>query len=40
MTEEKDIKDNTKAKGSKKLLATKTNVNPTQIRSNFLIEQS
>ena len=35
MTEEKDIKDNTKAKGSKKTLSLKTNVNPTQIRSNF-----
>ena len=35
MTEEKDIKDNKKAKGSKKTLSLKTNVNPTQIRSNF-----
>ena len=35
MTEEKNIKDNTKAKGSKKTLSLKTNVNPTQIRSNF-----
>ena len=35
MTEEKDIKDNKKAKGSKKTLSLKTNINPTQIRSNF-----
>ena len=35
MTEEKDIKDNKKATGSKKTLSLKTNVNPTQIRSNF-----
>ena len=35
MTEEKDIKDNKKAKGSKKTLSLKTNVNPTQIRSSF-----
>ena len=28
MTEEKDIKDNKKAKGSKKTLSLKTNVNP------------
>ena len=35
MTKEKDIKDNKKAKGSKKTLSLKTNVNPTQIRSSF-----
>ena len=35
MTEEKDIKDNKKVKGSKKTLSLKTDVNPTQIRSNF-----
>ena len=35
MTEEKNIKDDKKAKGSKKTLSLKTNVNPTQIRSNF-----
>ena len=35
MTEEKEIKDNKKAKGSKKTLSLKTNVNPTQIRSSF-----
>ena len=35
MTEEKDIKDNKKVKGSKKTLSLKTNVNPTQIRSSF-----
>ena len=35
MTEEKEIKDNKKAKGSKKTLSLKTNVNPTHIRSSF-----
>ena len=35
MTEEKNIKDDKNAKGSKKTLSLKTNVNPTQIRSNF-----
>ena len=35
MTEEKEIKDNKKAKGSKKTLSLKTNVNPNHIRSSF-----
>ena len=35
MTEEKDIKDNKKANEPKKTLSLKTNINPTQIRSNF-----
>ena len=40
MTEEKNNNKTTEPKGQKKTLSLKTNVNPTQLRSNFTSNRS